>query len=108
MKKDKDQKRKDEIRLVSEMIRLYYKHHEGDGQALIDYATLRINKCPFMETKTFCSACKVHCYRKEEREQIRAVMRYAGPRMLLRHPVLVIRHLLVEWKEKREGRLKAV
>ncbi len=31
MKKDKDQKRKDEIRLVGEMIRLYYKHHEGDG-----------------------------------------------------------------------------
>jgi hypothetical protein len=28
------------------------------------------------------------------RQKVRQVMRYAGPRMLLRHPVLAIRHLL--------------
>jgi hypothetical protein len=28
------------------------------------------------------------------REQVRVVMRRAGPRMLLRHPLLGIRHLL--------------
>ena len=22
-----------------------------------------IERCPFMENKTFCSACKVHCYK---------------------------------------------
>ena len=36
---------------------------------------------PHMETKTFCSPARP-CYRPEMREQIRAVMRYAGPRML--------------------------
>jgi hypothetical protein len=28
------------------------------------------------------------------RDHIKLVMRYAGPRMLLRHPILTIRHLL--------------
>jgi hypothetical protein len=27
------------------------------------------------------------------REQVRAVMRYAGPRMLWRHPILALEHL---------------
>ena len=28
------------------------------------------------------------------RERIRAIMRYAGPRMMLHHPVAAVRHLL--------------
>jgi hypothetical protein len=28
------------------------------------------------------------------RDQVKAVMRYAGPRMLWRHPVLAIAHLI--------------
>ena len=47
-----------------------------------------------METKTFCSNCKVHCYRPDMRERIRAVMRFSGPRMLLYHPITGIRHFL--------------
>ncbi len=30
------------------------------------------------------------------RERVRVVMRYAGPRMLFRHPILAVRHLLDE------------
>ena len=75
--------------LVSEMIALYCRkqHHTLRGslcpecQQLHDYALARIEHCPFMETKTFCSACKVHCYQPEMREKIRTVMRWAGPRM---------------------------
>lgn len=37
---------------------------------------MHIEKRPFMETKTFCSQCKVHCYKKDKREQIRKVMRF--------------------------------
>jgi hypothetical protein len=36
----------------------------------------------------------VHCYQREIRAQVREVMRYAGPRMLLRHPILAITHLI--------------
>ena len=47
-----------------------------------------------MENKTFCSNCKVHCYKPDMREQIRRVMRYSGPRMIKTHPILAIRHLI--------------
>ena len=99
--KNLDKKRADEKLLVSEMIALYCrKQHDTpkgtlcpECRQLHDYALARIEKCPFMETKTFCSACKVHCYKPEMREKIRAVMRWAGPRMLPVHPVLSIRVL---------------
>lgn len=56
---------------------------------------------PLYETKTFCSNCKVHCYKPEMREKIRQVMRFAGPWMLLYHPGAAIRHMLETYKEKR-------
>ncbi|BCJ96046.1 hypothetical protein acsn021_36150 [Anaerocolumna cellulosilytica] len=58
------------------------------------YAVKQIDKCPFMETKTFCSNCKVHCYKADRREQVRSVMKYAGPRMLFHHPVLALKHMV--------------
>ena len=51
----------------------------GECRELLAYAALRTDRCPFMATKTFCSACRVHCYTREKQEKIRAVMRYAGP-----------------------------
>lgn len=38
---------------------------------------------------------------KREREQIRAVMRFSGPRMLLHHPVLATRHVMETKKEQK-------
>ena len=61
---------------------------------------MRISRCPFMATKTFCSQCHVHCYTLEKLQAIKDVMRYAGPRMLLRHPVLVVRHGLDGMKKR--------
>ena len=63
--------------------------------------TLRTNKCPFMETKTFCSACKVHCYAPEKKEKIKEVMRFSGPRMLWHHPVLAVKHAYITIKNVR-------
>ncbi len=67
---------------------------------MAEYAEKRVDHCPFMETKTFCSNCKVHCYRKDMRQKIREVMRFSGPRMLFYHPVLAVRHLYESQKEK--------
>ena len=61
---------------------------------------MHIEKRPFMETKTFCSQCKVHCYKKDKREQIRKVMRFSGPRMLVYHPIMAIRHLYYQITDK--------
>lgn len=44
--------------------------------------------------KPTCAKCPVHCYNARRREQIRQVMRYAGPRMLIYHPRLAILHLI--------------
>lgn len=54
-----------------------------------------------METKTFCSNCRVHCYKPAMREKIRQVMRFSGPRMLFYHPMLAIRHVVESKREKR-------
>ena len=83
------------------MIAIYCKKNHGTKGVLCPectelevYARQRSDKCPFMETKTFCSNCKVHCYQPEMREKIRAVMRFSGPRMLFVHPVMAIRHVI--------------
>ena len=101
-------KREREKRVVSQMIALYCrKHHGGRGGLCVDcaaldaYARQRSDRCPFMEHKTFCSNCKVHCYRPDMRERIRQVMRFSGPRMILYHPVMAIRHVV---ESKREAR----
>lgn len=100
-------KREREKALVSQMIALYCKsNHSGrslcpDCAALDAYARQRSDKCPFMETKTFCSNCKVHCYKPEMREKIRTVMRFSGPRMIFHHPIVAVRHVIETKKEKK-------
>ena len=105
---DVQTKREREKKLVSQMIALYCKkkHHTRDGlcpecAALEAYARQRSEKCLFMETKTFCSNCPVHCYKADMREKIRKVMAFSGPWMLLYHPVTAIRHVLETKKERR-------
>ena len=107
--KDIQSKREYEKEMVSQMIAVYCKGKHGtkrgelcpDCLELTEYARQRAEKCPFMETKTFCSGCKVHCYKPEMREKIRAVMRYSGPRMILYHPVMAVRHVMETKKEKK-------
>lgn len=54
-------KREKEMHTVYEMIHLYCRKNHKDKElcseclALYEYAKMRIEKCPFMETKTFCS-----------------------------------------------------
>ena len=60
---------------------------------LVEYSFARIDACPHMETKTFCSVCETHCYKPDMRQCIREAMRYAGPRMMLYDPVGAIKHL---------------
>ena len=109
-KTDAGKKRRQEMEMLDAMISIYCRgnHHTKEElcpscESLREYALKRTEKCPFMETKTFFSACTVHCYAPKMQEQIRLVMRYAGPRMLLVHPVLAVRHVMVTLKEKRKG-----
>lgn len=88
-----------EWRTVSAMIAIYCagRHRSGaalcsECQQLKDYAYIRLQRCVFGETKPTCAKCAVHCYQPARREEMREVMRYAGPRMLLKHPLLTVLH----------------
>lgn len=101
-------KREKEKQMVFFMIALYCKKHHRmkkalcpECEALRQYAMQRSDKCPFMESKTFCSNCRVHCYKPEMREKIRQVMRFSGPRMLFHHPVAALRHVIAAKREKK-------
>jgi hypothetical protein len=70
---------------------------EGPGlcpecAGFLDYARRRLEKCPYGPAKPTCAKCPIHCYKPQPRELARQVMRYAGPRMVLRHPWLSLTH----------------
>ncbi|MHA1718220.1 MAG: nitrous oxide-stimulated promoter family protein [Promethearchaeota archaeon] len=95
-----------ERKTISIMIKSYCSSHHhtkeklcDECQVLLDYAIIRIDSCPFSENKPTCEKCLIHCYKPEKREKIREVMRYAGPRMLLKHPILAIGHLIDSLKK---------
>ncbi|MFO6484177.1 nitrous oxide-stimulated promoter family protein [Escherichia coli] len=50
-----------------------------------------INVCS-AKKKPACKQCPVHCYQPAKREEMKQIMRWAGPRMLWRHPILTVRH----------------
>ncbi len=88
-----------ETKTAQAMIVLYCRDHHGskdalcsECQELFDYVKKRLEKCPFKENKPKCSKCTVHCYSPDMREKIKAVMRYSGPRMTYRHPILTCKH----------------
>jgi hypothetical protein len=64
-----------------------------DCRALTEYCFTRIDHCPHMAEKTFCSSCATHCYSPAMRDRVRAAMRYAGPRMIFHDPLGALTHL---------------
>ena len=62
-------------------------------QKLLDYSLNRLDRCKFGENKRTCKNCTVHCYKEPEKTKIKDIMRFSGPRMLFKHPVLAIQHI---------------
>jgi hypothetical protein len=90
-----------EKKTLEAMIRLYCSDRHDAGEALCEdcsalreYAMARLERCKFGADKPKCSACPVHCYKPAMREKIRLVMKYAGPRMMLKHPVMAVGHVM--------------
>ncbi|MDO4380521.1 MAG: nitrous oxide-stimulated promoter family protein [Clostridia bacterium] len=105
MKKDRITREKD---MLPEMIKIYchgvHKTKKGklceECKALCDYSLNRLDHCRWGNEKNFCSQCPCHCYKPEMREKIRAVMRYAGPRILFTHPLAGTLHAFETLKQK--------
>ena len=98
-----------ERKTIGAMIAIFCRDHHASARdlcpecsALFAYAEQRLDNCPFGDDKPICAKCPIHCYKPATREQIRDVMRYAGPRILFRRPVLAIFHLLEGRKEPPE------
>lgn len=98
---DYDSKVNKEKKVVKLMIMIYckgHKHHVHSDKVcqscndLIEYVDKRIELCPFMEAKSYCNNCRVHCYKANMRAQIKEVMRYSGSRMIFYHPIIAIDH----------------
>lgn len=91
-----------EKRVVEYMVQLYCKKKENNAElcpsckAVIEYAHSRLDRCRFGEEKPTCKVCPIHCYKPEMKERIREIMRFAGPRIILYHPIIAIRHAVSE------------
>jgi len=94
-----------ELKTIAAMLRIYCRDHHGavargdagvcaDCAALLVYARKRLAGCPYGAEKPTCVNCPIHCYGARQREAMRIVMRHAGPRVLWRHPLLALAHLL--------------
>jgi hypothetical protein len=88
-----------EWKTVRAMVVIYCHGNHGRGgsvcdqcQSLLDYAHVRLQRCVFGGGKPTCVKCPVHCYQPARRSEMKEVMRYSGPRMLWRHPILCVRH----------------
>jgi hypothetical protein len=95
-----------ERRTIKAMIQLYCRDLHGmktrlcpECRHLAEYADEKLDYCPFQEDKPACNKCPVHCYSCEMRVRVKEVMRYAGPRMIRRHPILAILHMIDERKK---------
>ncbi len=97
---------------VKKMIILYCKDKHNSNvhlcvqcQNITEYADKKLDKCVFGDEKPICADCPVHCYRKDEREYIKEIMRYAGPRMIFKHPIMAIMHI-IDKKISKKNNLK--
>jgi hypothetical protein len=90
-----------EKKTIDKMVHVYCKgKHDTKGNALcadctdfLSYAFMRLDKCPFQEEKSTCGKCLVHCYQPRMREKAKRIMRYAGPRLIWRSPILSLHHV---------------
>ena len=93
-----------EFKTITAMINLYcLKHHQihtenfqrcDQCQQFRVYVKQRLDRCPYGENKPSCKQCPIHCYKPQQKIKSQIIMRFSGPKMLTKHPVMAIRHLI--------------
>jgi len=92
---------------VTKMIDLYCLHnHENietcdECRALKSYSSNKLDKCIYRNNKPACRKCPVHCYAPNQRDKIKEIMRFSGPRLILTNPILSLIHVLKMFKLKK-------
>ena len=83
MRKKTDKSR--DLTVLKRFTEVYCKAHHGarrralcgECSELLEYARERLEKCPY-DPKPKCKDCETHCYRPDQRQRVREIMRYAG------------------------------
>lgn len=92
-----------EYQTIAAMVDIYCKAHKHNSQPVSDcqecqdflvYAHTKLDRCPYGQGKPSCNKCPIHCYKPHMKDKARQIMVFAGPKMLLHHPMMAIRHLL--------------
>ena len=102
-----------EYRTVATMIRIYCTHHHGgplccdECHDLENFCRRRLIRCVYGADKPTCARCPVHCYKPAQQQKVRDIMRWAGPRMILHHPIMAVRHLIEDRQPLPENPIKA-
>jgi hypothetical protein len=98
---------KREKKTIGYMVEIYCKNHHGskgeicqECRQFLEYAFMRLDKCPFQDKKSTCGNCVIHCYKPDMKEKVKVVMRYSGPRMLIHHPSYALHHV---WDARRKA-----
>ena len=76
-----------------------HSHHGTSGNklcpkctALLATAMTKMDRCPYGITKPICDRCEMPCFGDAANKQFREIMSSSQSRMLLRHPVLAVKH----------------
>lgn len=93
-----------EFLTISAMIEIYCSHHHyekckkvnlcEDCETFKSYVKQRLDRCPYGINKPTCRQCPIHCYKIQEKVKSQTIMRYSGPRMMYKHPIMAITHLI--------------
>lgn len=89
------------MQTIEAMIRIYCRNHHkqdlcNECGTVLTYAYARIEKCLFGPEKPACNKCTVHCYSPAMKEKVKEIMRFSGPKMIFKHPILALIHLIKE------------
>jgi len=92
------------------MVALYCRKNHGRDvllcsscTSLLEYALTKLANCMLQPDKPVCSNCTIHCYIPQQREAIRRVMRFSGPRLMFRHPVISLAYLMKKKLRKKNS-----
>jgi len=88
-----------EQRTVTALIRIHChgRHHAGPELCagctdLQRYVAERMARCVLHDAKPTCATCKARCFAPPQQVRFRAILRYAGPQLFWRQPLLALWH----------------
>lgn len=76
-----------------------HNHHKTEGgrlcpqcTALLATVMTKMNRCPYGITKPICDRCEIPCFGTAQTKRFREIMSSSQSGMLIRHPVMTIKH----------------